>query len=122
MVETLAASKVDLARFTRAIGTPPWQYALEARMETASRLLRDTSLPIPDIAFIVGYEDPPQFRRIFRKWSGQLTPSEYRARSREVVARVGPPREDGTGPFLLTIGDEWSRLIYQAVEVPGARL
>lgn len=94
MKRELLAAGVDVRSFTRAMGVPPWQYALEAKMETASRLLRDTSLSVQAIAFAVGYSDPPQFRRIFAKWSGQLTPSEYRARIREVVSRVGPPPEE----------------------------
>ena len=76
-------------------------------MEVTSRLLRDTALSIQAIAYAVGYADPPQFRRIFSKWSGQLTPNEYRARIREVVSRVGaPPEEFVNWRFLERI---WNR-------------
>jgi AraC-like DNA-binding protein len=117
MREILHASTVDLARFTRAMGISPWQYVLEARMETAARLLRDTSLSIPDIAFLLGYADPPPFRRIFVRWAGQLTPIEYRARVRDVVARVGPmPEQLVHWRFLERV---WSR---QADEEEGVAL
>lgn len=107
MREVLRASTVDLARFTRAMGISPWQYVIEARMETAARLLRDTSLSIPMIASLFGYSEPGPFRYVFLKWSGQLTPHEYRARVREVVARVGPmPEELVHWRFLERV---WSR-------------
>lgn len=93
MKEVLGASSVDVAKFTRVMGTSPWQYVLEARMETAARLLRDTSLSIPTIASLFGYMEPGPFRRIFLRWSGRLTPHEFRARVRDVVTRVGPMPE-----------------------------
>lgn len=111
MRAVLAASAIDLARFTRATGVSPWQYVIEARMETASRLLRDSPLSVQAISFLVGYSDPPQFRRAFKKWSGQLTPDGYRSRVRAVVARAGKaPDEHVHWRFLERV---WNR---QAVE------
>jgi hypothetical protein len=72
------------------MGITPRQYLFEARMETASRLLRDTPLSVTVIAELVGYADPPQFRRAFKTWSGALAPDEYRTRVRHVASRVGP--------------------------------
>jgi AraC-like DNA-binding protein len=94
MKATLLASSVDVRSFTRVMGVAPWQYALEAKMETASRLLRDTELSVSAVAFAVGYADSPQLSRIFGKWSGQLTPHQFRLRIREVVSRVGPMPEE----------------------------
>jgi transcriptional regulator GlxA family with amidase domain len=41
-------------------------------METAAWLLRDTSLSVPMIAYLLGYSEPKPFRRIFVRWAGQL--------------------------------------------------
>lgn len=59
-------------------------------METTSRLLRDSSLSVTVICQLMGYADPPQFRRAFKNWSGELSPGQYRRRVRHVAARVGP--------------------------------
>ena len=47
------------------------------RMENAEQLLRDTSLPVADIAAAVGYESSEYFIRAFRKHTG-MTPGAYR--------------------------------------------
>ena len=53
------------------------QLLTSVRMENAEQLLRDTSLPIADVASAVGYESSEHFIRTFRKHVGQ-TPSAYR--------------------------------------------
>lgn len=50
---------------------------LKLKMDQASRLLSKTDLSIADIAENVGYTDPRNFRRIFKKYYG-MTPVEYR--------------------------------------------
>ena len=47
------------------------------RMENAEQLLRDTSLPVADVAASVGYESSEYFIRAFRKHTG-MTPGAYR--------------------------------------------
>ncbi len=49
----------------------------EARRRDALRLLDDASLSIEQIALRVGYSDPANFTRAFRKWTGRA-PSVYR--------------------------------------------
>lgn len=49
----------------------------EARMQRASALLRETTKPVAEIAFDLGYGDPAHFARSFRKALG-LSPSQYR--------------------------------------------
>ena len=46
-------------------------------MENAEQLLRDTSLPVADVAASVGYESSEYFIRAFRKHTG-MTPGAYR--------------------------------------------
>src|SRR5262249_28594255 len=49
-------SPVYLARaFKAAIGQPPHQYVLMRRIERAKELLRNTDIPVVDVAFAVGF-------------------------------------------------------------------
>jgi AraC-like DNA-binding protein len=50
----------------------------EARRELAHRLLRETKLPISEIAEVLSYSDVTVFARAFRRWSG-TSPREWRA-------------------------------------------
>ena len=57
------------------------QLLTSVRLENAEQLLRDTALPVADIAAAVGYESSEHFIRTFRKHKG-ITPSGYRQRKR----------------------------------------
>lgn len=54
----------------------------EARCELACWYLKDTDLPIAEIAEKLGYDDNSNFSRTFRHWK-QLTPSDYRRLQRQ---------------------------------------
>ena len=49
------------------------------RMENAEQLLRDTALPVAEVASAVGYESAEHFIRTFRRHTGE-TPGGYRQR------------------------------------------
>ena len=49
----------------------------KTRYKRALKLINDTSIPITEIAFSLGYEFPENFTRAFRKQTG-VSPSEYR--------------------------------------------
>ena len=49
----------------------------EAKRRDAIQLLDDRNLEIQRIAALLGYQDPANFTRAFRQWTGQ-TPSQYR--------------------------------------------
>jgi AraC-like DNA-binding protein len=51
------------------------------RSEMAQRLLRNTSLPVSDVAFALQYKDANAFSRAFRAWA-DVSPSEWRAHAR----------------------------------------
>lgn len=92
-VERLArVSGVSQAHFARsfrdAFGVPPHRYLLTRRIERAKTLLRDTDLPITEIAFQTGWNSLGTFGRIFRDVTGE-SPSELRARERAVPHALG---------------------------------
>ena len=80
-----SVSGVSEAHFARcfrdAVGVPPHRYLLTRRIERAAALLRDTDLPITDIAFETGWNSLGTFGRIFRDIMGE-SPSELRAREK----------------------------------------
>jgi len=75
-------SKAHFARsFKEAFGVPPHRYLLTRRIERASALLRDTDLPIIEIALGTGWKSLGTFGRTFRDVTGE-SPGELRARER----------------------------------------
>jgi transcriptional regulator GlxA family with amidase domain len=75
-------SEAHFARaFKQAFGAPPHRYLLTRRIERASALLRDTDIPIIDIAFDTGWNSLGTFGRTFRDITGE-SPRELRARTR----------------------------------------
>src|SRR5690606_25997654 len=83
-VQRLAGvSHVSAAHFARAFkdafGVPPHRYLLTRRIERATALLRDTDMPILDIALQTGWNSLGTFGRTFRDITGE-SPSELRAR------------------------------------------
>jgi AraC family transcriptional regulator len=71
-------SKFHFAKtFHRAMGMPPHQYVVRARMDKARTLLGEEMMSLAQVALRVGYVDPGQFASQFRKRTG-LTPAQYR--------------------------------------------
>ena len=74
-------SEAHFARsFKEAFGVPPHRYLLTRRIERATALLRDTDLPITEIAFQTGWNSLGTFGRTFRDITGE-SPGELRARA-----------------------------------------
>ena len=63
--------------FTRCTGVTLVEYITLRRMETAARLLAETSMSVTDIAVRVGFRNPNYFAKVFRKTFG-CQPTEYR--------------------------------------------
>lgn len=76
-----AVAGVSQAHFARsfkdAFGVPPHRYLLTRRIEQAKALLRDTDMPIIDIAFETGWNSLGTFGRVFHDVTGQ-TPTDLR--------------------------------------------
>ncbi|MTV37613.1 helix-turn-helix transcriptional regulator [Duganella radicis] len=82
LAEVSAVSPAYFAReFKRAFGLPPHRYLLTRRIERASALLRDTDLPVTEIALQTGWTSLGTFGRIFRDITG-ASPGELRAHER----------------------------------------
>lgn len=52
----------------------------EARRELAERLLKETSYPLAEVAFLAGFSEQSAFNRAFKRWAGQ-TPRSFRLRA-----------------------------------------
>jgi AraC-like DNA-binding protein len=75
-------SEAHFARsFRDAFGIPPHRYLLTRRIERAKAFLRDTDLPITEIAFQTGWNSLGTFGRVFRDITGE-SPGELREREK----------------------------------------
>ena len=82
-------SEAHFARsFKQAFGVPPHRYLLTRRIERATALLRDTELPITEIAFDTGWKSLGTFGRTFRDITGEH-PSAVRTRARAAASEPG---------------------------------
>lgn len=89
LAEVSGVSEAHFARsFKQAFGVPPHRYLLTRRIECATALLRDTDLPITEVAFSTGWESLGTFGRVFRDITGE-SPSALRARVRPAAQQLG---------------------------------
>jgi AraC family transcriptional regulator len=65
-------------QFKQAIGTTPYQYLLQQRVERAKQLLKQSDQSIMDIAFLCGFNSHSHLSQQFRQLTG-MTPKDYRA-------------------------------------------
>jgi transcriptional regulator GlxA family with amidase domain len=89
LAQVSAVSEAHFARsFKQAFGIPPHRYLLTRRIERATALLRDTDLPITEIAFQTGWKSLGTFGRIFRDVTGE-NPGAIRVRTRATAHELG---------------------------------
>lgn len=85
LAQVSAVSAAHFARsFKVAFGVPPHRYLLTRRIERAVALLRDTDLPITEVAFQTGWKSLGTFGRIFRDITGE-NPGSLRTRERPAL-------------------------------------
>jgi AraC-like DNA-binding protein len=110
---SLSEGRPTLPRIAAAVQMPPrtlqrrlanestsLQQEVEAiRKSMAMAMLRERTVSIDEIAFLLGYPEPSTFYRSFRRWAG-TTPQQYRsAQSHEVgelTIGADPGAESGT--------------------------
>jgi AraC family transcriptional regulator len=76
--DALAMSPYHFAHvFKQTTGIAPHRYVIHCRVKRAMALLRETDLPIAEVAHRVGFASPSHFSVVFHKVSG-MTPRQYR--------------------------------------------
>ena len=69
-------------RFKKHLGKTPKQFINEYRLEQARKLLLETSLPIAQVGYQVGFSEPSYFSKKFNQLFG-LLPSDFRKEANE---------------------------------------
>lgn len=69
-----------LRQFRQTVGVTPYAYLTGRRLAHACDLLRNSNLPVTEIAAQCGFEDPSHFAERFRR-RYQISPREYRHNS-----------------------------------------
>ncbi len=78
----VAMSRAALAkRFKQLVGQTMFEYLTALRMQRAQELLRDSELPLYQVANRVGYESDLAFTKTFKRLLG-MTPTSYRKNSK----------------------------------------
>jgi AraC family transcriptional regulator len=63
--------------FRRATGESPHRYLMRTRIERAKRLLRESAMPLSEMAVLLGFADQSHFIRVFFRHAGR-TPGAWR--------------------------------------------
>jgi AraC-like DNA-binding protein/uncharacterized cupin superfamily protein len=80
LAQIASMSESSLHRhFRKYFGTSPSRFANHLRIAKAKKSLRQSQVPIEELAFELGFSDASHFSRVFRKSSGE-SPAEYRKR------------------------------------------
>ena len=88
----VASSRRQLQRAYAEIGETTFRdHLTRVRMEKAAELLTARGLTVREVAHRVGYRQPAQFAKAFRRHHG-LSPSTYRTRRRMAVSAQPPIR------------------------------
>jgi AraC family transcriptional regulator len=78
MAAEVDISPIYLARaFKAAVGQPPHRYVLSRRIERAKELLRNTELPVVDVALASGFSSQSHLSYWFQRYMG-VSPAAYR--------------------------------------------
>ena len=68
--------------FKTVYGIPIYQYQKDLRLQKAQRLLRETAIPVSDVAAEVGYANPAKFSSAFKNRFG-VSPTEYKRNTKK---------------------------------------
>ncbi|ADL41472.1 two component transcriptional regulator, AraC family [Caldicellulosiruptor obsidiansis OB47] len=67
--------------FKKSVGINFKEYLIKMKIEHAQKLLIETNMPIKEIAYEVGFDDPNYFIKAFKKYTGS-TPASVRNRNK----------------------------------------
>jgi AraC-like DNA-binding protein len=87
VAQRLAVTVRTMHRRLDAAGTSFRKIRDELLRERAEGLLREHRVPIAEVSYLLGYGEPSNFRRAFRRWTG-LTPTEWRAAGPHATGRA----------------------------------
>lgn len=79
VAQALHLSQRTLQRRLQEEGTSYQQLLDDTRRDMADQYLQQPGLTLLEVAYLLGFADPSNFFRAFRRWFG-CTPNEYRAR------------------------------------------
>lgn len=83
VAQAVGLSRYHFSRvFTAALGVPPHEYIVRARLRKAVELLSNTDLPIAEISVQAGFTRHTYFSNAFKRHMGQ-SPSAFRQRQKE---------------------------------------
>ena len=71
--------------FKKYFNDSPARWLMKKRLEKAKHLLHDTLLPITEISFECGFENPTHFSRVFKEKTG-ISPLQFRQKTRVAVS------------------------------------
>jgi AraC family transcriptional regulator, regulatory protein of adaptative response / methylphosphotriester-DNA alkyltransferase methyltransferase len=88
LAHRVSSSRRQLQRAFAEVGHTTFrQYLTGVRMDRAAEMLGSSDLTVREVAHTVGYRQPAQFAKAFRRRHGRA-PSDYRAESR-LFASIG---------------------------------
>ena len=83
LAREIATSRRQLQRVFAEVGNTSFrEYLAKVRMRHAARLLREGAIPVREVAQSVGYKQPAQFAKAFRRHHG-APPSSIKGRAAE---------------------------------------
>jgi AraC-like DNA-binding protein len=80
IADRLAMTVRTMHRRLADAGTSFRELRDEFLRQRAEQLLREHRVPIGEVSYLLGYAEPSNFHRAFRRWTG-LTPAEWRERA-----------------------------------------
>lgn len=94
----MGMSHRSLARKLSSEGLTFSEIANELKVNLARHYLRDSNLPISEVAWLLGYREVSAFTHACKHWTG-MTPRQLRAHGKPASAdRSGKSRQRSTGP------------------------
>lgn len=83
VARTLGLSRRTLQRRMEAEGTRFQQVLQQTRTSLARHYLETTQLPAAEISFLLGFDEPNSFYRVYREWTGTTPGNARHARKDE---------------------------------------